>query len=89
MVLCRMAGPSPLRIWGALLIVYVVWGSTYLAIRIAVETVPPMFAAGIRFTIAGVTLFGWSQVAGARVPSSRGPLPPSATGPARWARCTS
>ena len=49
--------------------IYVVWGSTYLAIRVAVDTVPPLFAAGIRFTIAGISLFGWSQLRGARAPS--------------------
>src|SRR5215470_11885332 len=57
------------KLVAAFFAVYVVWGSTYLAIRIAVETVPPMFAAGIRFAIAGVTLFGWSQLRGARAPS--------------------
>ncbi|CAA9550332.1 MAG: Permease of the drug/metabolite transporter (DMT) superfamily, partial [uncultured Thermoleophilia bacterium] len=35
--------------WSALGIVYVVWGSTYLAIRIMVETVPPLLGAGLRF----------------------------------------
>jgi drug/metabolite transporter (DMT)-like permease len=58
-----------MKLAAAFFAVYVVWGSTYLAIRIAVETVPPLFAAGIRFAIAGVTLFGWSQLRGARAPS--------------------
>jgi drug/metabolite transporter (DMT)-like permease len=58
------------KLVAAFFAVYVVWGSTYLAIRIAVETVPPLFAAGIRFTIAGLTLFGWSWLRGARAPSS-------------------
>jgi drug/metabolite transporter (DMT)-like permease len=49
--------------------VYVVWGSTYLAIRVAVSTVPPLFAAGVRFAIAGIVLFGWSQLTGAPAPS--------------------
>lgn len=44
------------RGWTALGIVYVVWGSTYLAIRYAIETVPPMFSAGLRFTAAGLVL---------------------------------
>ena len=44
------------QIWGALLIVYVVWGSTYLGIRIVVETMPPMFALGIRFGISAVII---------------------------------
>ena len=45
---------APLAVWGALAVVYVVWGSTYLAIRILVETVPPLLAAGARFGLAGV-----------------------------------
>jgi drug/metabolite transporter (DMT)-like permease len=44
------------RVWGALAIVYVVWGSTYLAIRYAIETVPPLFSAGVRFLAAGLIL---------------------------------
>jgi drug/metabolite transporter (DMT)-like permease len=39
--------------WTALGIVYVIWGSTYLAIRVMVETVPPLLGAGVRFTVAG------------------------------------
>ncbi len=44
------------QIWAALLIVYIVWGSTYLAIRVVVETMPPFLAAGIRFVVAGVVM---------------------------------
>ena len=42
--------------WGALLIVYVVWGSTYLGIRIVVETMPPLLSLGIRFGLAAVIM---------------------------------
>jgi drug/metabolite transporter (DMT)-like permease len=42
--------------WAALVAVYVVWGSTYLAIRVAVETLPPFLMAGVRFVIAGAIL---------------------------------
>ena len=46
--------PAPAwLVWLNLLVVYVVWGSTYLAIRIAVETLPPFFSAGVRFVFAG------------------------------------
>ncbi|MGW1010887.1 EamA family transporter [Streptomyces termitum] len=45
-------------VWGALAIVYVVWGSTYLGIRIVVETVPPFLASGSRFVTAGLLLAG-------------------------------
>jgi drug/metabolite transporter (DMT)-like permease len=44
------------QIWAALLAIYVIWGSTYLGIRVMVETMPPFLAAGIRFGIAGVIL---------------------------------
>lgn len=43
-------------IWAALLVVYVVWGSTYLAIRVVVDSMPPFLAAGARFLTAGVLL---------------------------------
>ncbi len=49
--------------------IYFIWGSTYLSIRILVETVPPLFAAGVRFSIAGLMLFAWSLLRGERVPS--------------------
>ena len=49
--------PAPgWQIWTALWIVYIVWGSTYLAIRILVETIPPLLGAGARFGIAGAVL---------------------------------
>jgi drug/metabolite transporter (DMT)-like permease len=50
---------SGLDVWLALGIVYVVWGSTYLAISIAVQTLPPLFYSGIRFTLAGLLLASW------------------------------
>jgi drug/metabolite transporter (DMT)-like permease len=51
-----------LNLWLALGTVYVVWGSTYLAIAIAVETLPPLFYSGIRFALAGVLLAAWLAV---------------------------
>ena len=48
---------SRARIWAALGIVYVVWGSTYLGILVAVRTLPPFLMASIRFLIAGGLLF--------------------------------
>jgi drug/metabolite transporter (DMT)-like permease len=53
---------SPLAIWSALGAVYVIWGSTYLAIAIAVQTLPPLFSAGLRFCLAGVVLLGFIAV---------------------------
>src|SRR5512132_3040328 len=61
------------RLWLALATVYLVWGSTYLAIRVMVETVPPLLGAGLRFLLAGAVLYpflvarrGWAAV---RVPA--------------------
>ena len=45
--------PSPWSIWAALLLIYVVWGSTYLAIKLNVETLPPLLSGGVRFLAAG------------------------------------
>jgi drug/metabolite transporter (DMT)-like permease len=47
-------------VWLGLLVLYLVWGSTYLGIRIAVETIPPFLMASTRFLIAGLALFAWS-----------------------------
>lgn len=48
--------PRPLTIWFALVTVYLVWGSTYLAIRVVVESAPPLLAMGARFLVAGTLL---------------------------------
>ena len=53
-------GASRARIWAALAIVYVVWGSTYLGIDLAVRTIPPFLMAAVRFGLAGAILMGWS-----------------------------
>ena len=45
-----------LLVWGALAIVYVVWGSTYLAIKIVVETLPPLLGGAMRFVTASLIL---------------------------------
>jgi drug/metabolite transporter (DMT)-like permease len=47
------------KIWLALVALYIIWGSTYLAIRFAVETIPPFLMAGARFLISGMILYGW------------------------------
>ena len=46
-------------VWAALWVVYLVWGSTYLAIRITVETLPPLLAAGVRFVVAGAVMYAF------------------------------
>jgi drug/metabolite transporter (DMT)-like permease len=57
----RSATTSSVAVWSAILILYVVWGSTYLAIRVAVETIPPFVMAASRFAIAGLVM--WAAVA--------------------------
>jgi drug/metabolite transporter (DMT)-like permease len=49
--------------------VYLIWGSTYLAIRVAVETLPPFLLAGVRFTIAGLVLLALVRLAGTKMPT--------------------
>jgi drug/metabolite transporter (DMT)-like permease len=58
-----------LRIWAALGAVYLIWGSTYLAIRFAIETMPPFLMAGVRFLIAGAVLFAIRRLLGDRRPT--------------------
>ena len=73
---------APLAAWAA---VCFFWGTTYLGIRIGLETLPPMLFAGLRFMIAGVVLFvivrAWS---GARLPRGREWFDQSAIGIALW-----
>jgi drug/metabolite transporter (DMT)-like permease len=54
------------RVWLALAIVYVVWGSTYLGIDLAVRTIPPFLMAAVRFLIAGGLLYAWAVRRGDR-----------------------
>jgi drug/metabolite transporter (DMT)-like permease len=57
------------KLWIALISLYIVWGSTYLAIRFAVETIPPFMHASLRFLISGAILFIWRRAAGDEVPT--------------------
>jgi drug/metabolite transporter (DMT)-like permease len=62
------------RRWKVLLafaIIYLVWGSTFFAIRVGVSEVPPFLLAGIRFLIAGALLYGWMRIKGTPTPSLR------------------
>ena len=59
--------PSPVKVVLAFAAVYTLWGSTYLAIRLAIETLPPFLMTGTRFTLAGAILFIWAMLKGERV----------------------
>src|SRR5688572_26083199 len=58
------------KLWIALLALYIVWGSTYLGIRFAVETIPPFLHAALRFLISGVILYIWRRAAGDPAPTA-------------------
>jgi drug/metabolite transporter (DMT)-like permease len=59
------------RMWLALLALYIAWGTTYLAIQVAIESIPPFFMAGARFLIAGLVLYIWRRLAGDPSPSRK------------------
>jgi len=59
---------------------YLIWGSTYLAIRISVETIPPFLMAGARFLTSGLALFGWALARGAGIPQRTHWLPAGVLG---------
>src|SRR5271166_3004696 len=59
------------KTWLAFAIIYFVWGSTYLAVRVGVQEVPPFLLAAMRFVIAGLVLYGWMMARGERSPSGR------------------
>jgi drug/metabolite transporter (DMT)-like permease len=59
------------RLVAAFAAVYVIWGSTYLAIRFAIETMPPLGMASFRFLVAGVLLYAWARGRGSPHPTAR------------------
>jgi hypothetical protein len=56
--------PQKAKLVGAFAAVYVLWGSTYLAIRFGVETIPPFLMAGTRHLAAGLLLYLWLRLRG-------------------------
>jgi drug/metabolite transporter (DMT)-like permease len=73
----QLSGPlaqNPRPQWKTLLafaIIYFVWGSTFLAIRVGVREVPPFLFAAMRFLVAGLVLYGWMIARGERSPTAR------------------
>ena len=70
----RRSSAAEWQVWTGLWIVYLVWGSTYLAIRVVVETVPPFLSAGGRFMLAGAAMLAflaWRRGASVLRPSRR------------------
>jgi drug/metabolite transporter (DMT)-like permease len=70
------ARPSSALIWTAMWAVYIIWGTTYLAIRVSNETLPPAIAGGLRFVIAGAVLYA--------IAVRRGDVTGDRPGPAQW-----
>jgi drug/metabolite transporter (DMT)-like permease len=66
-----MKPPSRLLIVLSLLAVYIIWGSTYLGIAIAIETIPPLLMAGSRFIISGLVLFAAARLQKQPLPTRR------------------
>jgi len=62
------SGHSRTLLVAAFAAVYLIWGSTYLAIRFAIETMPPFTMAGVRFVIAGGALYAWLRLRGSGRP---------------------
>ncbi len=65
------ARPPSWKILLAFAIIYFVWGSTFLAIRVGVSEVPPFLLAAIRFFVAGIVLYAWMRLKGAPSPNRR------------------
>src|SRR4051812_43677468 len=68
--------PSRLLLLAAFAAVYLIWGSTYLGIKYAIETIPPFLMAGSRFLLAGAVLYLWARI-GPKTPETarERPLP--------------
>lgn len=65
------AGAGRGRLIAAFAAIYVIWGSTYLAIKIGISTLPPFLLAGARFLVAGGVLLAWARLRGGALPTGR------------------
>jgi drug/metabolite transporter (DMT)-like permease len=63
------AKPATWLVGACLLAVYIVWGTTYFAIKVAIEGIAPFFLVGTRFVAAGVLLMGWQALRGVALPT--------------------
>ena len=67
----EVAKPRTWKVLLAFAIIYFVWGSTFLAIRVGVREVPPFLLAGMRFLVAGMVLYAWMRLKGTPTPAFR------------------
>jgi len=75
-----MAKHSKALVVAAFAAVYIIWGSTYLAILLAIKSIPPFFMAGTRFLIAGLILLVWAFIKGESLPNKKSILKISLAG---------
>ena len=75
-----MAKHSKALVVAAFAAVYIIWGSTYLAILLAIKSIPPFFMAGTRFLIAGLILLVWAFIKGESLPNKKSVLKISLAG---------
>lgn len=64
-----VSSPSRVRIAAAFAVIYVLWGTTFLGIHYAIETLPPFLMGSVRFLLSGAVLFGWARFRGVSMPS--------------------
>lgn len=76
----RTEKPPRALVIAAFAAVYLIWGSTYLAIRFSVETLPPLLSSGARWLIAGGLLYAWVRLRGTPAPSLKQWLPTAIVG---------
>jgi len=62
--------PHRWQLVAAFAAIYLIWGSTYLGIAFAIESMPPFIMAGSRFVLAGIALYAWSRLTGASRPTA-------------------
>jgi drug/metabolite transporter (DMT)-like permease len=67
----RKITPSTTQLVLAFAAIYLIWGSTYLGIRYAIETIPPLLMMGIRHFVAGAVVYAWARWRGAPAPQAR------------------
>ena len=60
---------SAAAIWAGMVVLYIVWGSTYLGMRFAIESMPPFLMASARFLISGIVLYAWRRRSGDPAPT--------------------
>ena len=59
------------RVLLAFAAIYVLWGGTFLAIRVAVHSLPPFLTAGVRYLLAGLVMMAWARWRGEKIPAAR------------------